>query len=216
MKSPQRIAVASLATVVLAFVLSFTLSHVFAARLADGIGRGLVAFGPPRSDSERSTEIVANDADLAFDGGRHGAGRSATTGKDAGRSHVVVVKRANGASDGGGAKPGGLHVSEHDVRRVFRNGAPDVDAVPAVDERGAAVGVMLRGVSRYRTPIHDGDVVTAVDGRPVKDVESGVVAAAAVLARGAPEVSAELLREGRPVHVIVGIPAEFRGDGGTH
>ncbi|MFO0675554.1 MAG: hypothetical protein U0169_03410 [Polyangiaceae bacterium] len=141
------------------------------------------------------------------------AGMSVADGGSRSPGKAVVVRTKPRTADAGA--PSGFRIDAVAVRRVFRHGAPDVEVLPAVDESGASVGVALRGIGKYGVGLRDGDVVTSVDGRPVRDLESGVLAASAALQRGAPEVSGVLLRDGRYVPVVVAVPSEFLGDAGS-
>lgn len=82
----------------------------------------------------------------------------------------------------------------------------DVGAVNAVSPEGAPVGASLRGVSRYRTGLRDGDVVVSVAGTPTPNVGAMVSAAMAAAQGGAPRISGQIMREGARMNVVLELP----------
>jgi len=95
------------------------------------------------------------------------------------------------------------------ARRLLRLTAHElagIDARPAVDASGRTEGLSLRGVQLLGLGIHEGDIVTSIDGRPVATKETAIAAAVSAWKSGERFAHAVLLRHGLPVAVSVEVP----------
>ncbi len=194
------------ALLALPFVLSLGLGRACAATVGDSVAAELVPvaralappplvdagfIGPPEPPLSAAPLPVADPAPSASVAGPR---RAPTTPGDAGVD-------AGGLGDAGAPadRPtDALYVPARAVRNAIQKGTVSGDAAPG--------GVRLRGVSGVGAGLVDGDLVTSVEGTPVKTPEAIADVVTGVVLGGGKHVHGIVRRGDRIIAVTVEMP----------
>jgi hypothetical protein len=92
------------------------------------------------------------------------------------------------------------------VQRAIDDQGAHLHATDVQGPDGSPAGFALTGVAGFASGLQDGDVVVAIEGEPVRNLDAATDIALSWIARDKPMLHATALRNGTPVTITVELP----------